>query len=505
MPSAPLRSSVASTLGLAIFGLAALLHGEVFAAPPSEADFRITYFPTDEYGDRRDTALSTFEMNNLIGKARCECDQNLVVRIARDTSSGNTVDAVQVNAYVGQQCATAQAMPGVTQYDPCVQVASGLPAVFQNAPEYSFEPLWLAFGVTDVNNQSLGSAESSGTCGGLSGQGGVWMCAGLTECMMGNFFMQGTANNNVPPEGTPQGVGYDFVPPLTAPTNFNASPGDSAVEISWDATSIADISGYRLLCADAAGNPLDIYDYERPTASDLVTGQHYFTRENLCPGGKFGPDYDPEVDGWPSDETGTDTGSETGTDTSGDTTDTSGDTTDTSGDTTDTSGDTTDTGTETGTDTGSCMIGELGCLCGEGDTCDAGLECSPQGFCGNPAAAAGMLSLDWDYVCSGHISASSQSYRVEGLENGVDYQFLLVAYDFAGNPVDVEAANVIMARPVETYGLWEQCEEQGNVCGEPGFCAVVEPTRSSLVLGLLGLGLVGGVPLLLRARRRRAA
>lgn len=504
MPSAPLRSSIASTLGLAIFGLAALLHGEVFAAPPTEADFRITYFPTNEYGERRTTALSTNEMNWLIGQARCECEQDLVVRIARDTSSGNAVDAVQLNAYVGQQCATAQAMPGVTQYDPCVLVTSGLPAVFQNAPEFAFSPLWLAVGVTDVNNQSLGSAEASGTCGGLSGQGGVWMCAGLTECMMGSFFMQGTANNNIAADGTPQGVAYDFVPPLTAPTNFTASPGDSAVEISWDATSIADISGYRLLCADAEGNPLDIYDYDPPSAADLVTGQHYFTRENLCPGGVFGPDYDPEAEGWPSeDETGTDTGSETGTDTG----DTGTDTTDTGTDTTDAGTDTTDTSTDTGTDTGgeSCTVGSLGCLCGEGDTCDAGLECSPQGFCGNPATSAGMLTLDWDYVCSGHISASSQSYRVEGLENGVDYQFLLVAYDFAGNPVEVSAADVITGRPVETYGLWEQCEEQGNVCGEPGFCAVVEPTRSSLVFGLLALGLVGGVPLLVRARRRRVA
>lgn len=470
MPSAPLRSSIASTLGLAIFGLAALLHGEVFAAPPTEADFRITYFPTNEYGERRTTALSTNEMNWLIGQARCECEQDLVVRIARDTSSGNAVDAVQLNAYVGQQCATAQAMPGVTQYDPCVLVTSGLPAVFQNAPEFAFSPLWLAVGVTDVNNQSLGSAEASGTCGGLSGQGGVWMCAGLTECMMGNFFMQGTANNNIAADGTPQGVVYDFVPPLTAPTNFTASPGDSAVEISWDATSIADISGYRLLCADAEGNPLDIYDYDPPSAADLVTGQHYFTRENLCPGGVFGPDYDPEAEGWPSeDETGTDTGSETGTDTGSET---GTDTGDTGTDTTDTSADTTDTGTDTG---------------------------------GGDPTSAGMLTLDWDYVCSGHISASSQSYRVEGLENGVDYQFLLVAYDFAGNPVEVSAADVIAARPVETYGLWEQCEEQGNVCGEPGFCAVVEPTRSSLVLGLLALGLVGGVPLLVRARRRRVA
>lgn len=471
MPSAPLRSSVASTRARATFGLvalAALLHGEALAAPPSEADFRITYFPTDEYGVRRETQLSTYEMNSLIGQARCECDQKLVVRIGRDTSSGNVVDAVQINAHVGQQCGTAQAMPGVSPYAPCVQVASGLPAVFQNAPEFPFSPIWLAYGVVgDV--QSIDSAEPDGTCDSFNGQGGVWMCAGNTECTMGNFFMQGTSNFNVGEGGTPQGVAFDFVPPLTAPTNFAASPGDGAVEISWDASSIADISGYRVLCADAAGNALDIFDYERPKASDLVTGQHYFTRDNLCPGGKFGEDYDPEGDDWADEgetDTGTETG-ETGTDTSTDTTDT----TDTTTDTSETSTETGDTGTDTG---------------------------------GDPTNE-GLLSLDWDYVCSSHIAAASQSYRIEGLENGIDYKFLVVAYDVAGNPVEVAEADVIEARPVETYGLWEQCEELGNVCGEPGFCSVVEPTRTSLLFGLLGLGLVGGVPLLLRARRRRAA
>jgi hypothetical protein len=79
----------------------------------------------------------------------------------------------------------------------------------------------------------------------------------------------------------------------------------------------------------------------------------------------------------------------------------------------------------------------------------------------------------------------------------------VVAYDRAGNPVFGET---VTARPVPTNGLWEQCESQGNICGEGWNCAVVDDPRGGARGGWLlgGLGLAfGGLGLGLMARRRR--
>ncbi|MFV8753828.1 hypothetical protein ACNOYE_25060 [Nannocystaceae bacterium ST9] len=491
MASDSLRYSL-GLLALAVGVVGSLVGDTALAAPPTEADFRITYFLTDELGDKS-RQLSLQDMTSLVGQARCECDQEIIARIGRNGT--NTVDAVQITAMVGQQCAMAQAMPGVTPYSPCVQFVAGLPTVFQNAPEFKFSPIWLAHGVQG-STQTIDAAVPDGTCNSIYGQGGIWMCAGSQSCMLGDFFMQGTANINVGEGGTAQGISFDFVPPLTAPTNFEAQPGDSAINIAWDASSIGDISGYRVLCADAQGNPVSGFDYPTPSETDLVKGQIYFTRDNLCPGGPFGEDYDPEGNGWADDSTDTGTDStDSGTDSTDSGSTDSTDTSSTDSGSTDTSS--TDS-TDTGTDTGSCTIGSFGCLCDDG-ACDDGYECSEAGFCGLPTS--GLLSLDWAYLCSPHISNTSQSARVEGLENGVEYQFLVVAYDFAGNPLPSE---VFTATPIQTNGLWEQCEAQGNICGEPGFCAVVEPTRGQgwLVAAFALLGLTGmGVG----ARRRRSA
>ncbi len=501
----PLRSAL-GLLGLTAGMTVVLLGGSAHAAPPTEADFRITYFATDEFGVK-DRQLSTQDMTSLVGQARCECEQQIVARISR--TSTPMVDNVQVLAMVGQQCAMAQLLPGVSPYSLCAQLVAGLPTVFQNGAEFRFDPIWLAYGVKDV--QDIAEAEPDGACTSLYGQGGIWMCAGATACMMADFFMQGASNSNIAMGGTAQGISFDFVPPLTPPTDFEAQPGDSAVNIVWNATSVADISGYRVLCADADGNPVDgAYKLDIPTATSLVNGQLYFTRDNLCPGGPFGENYTPDGMGW--DETGTDTGStDSGTDSGTDSTSTDSGTDSSSSDTECTPGaegcacvdGTCDEGlacTNDICDPIACQAGEYGCLCDAG-ACDPGYECSPQNFCGLPTT--GVESLDWRYVCTPHIAGNSQSARIEGLENGVEYQFLVVAYDFAGNPLSSGA--IIKASPIQTNGLWEQCEAQGNICGEPGFCAVVEPSRSGVGWGLAGLALIGLAGWGVRARRRRSA
>ena len=77
----------------------------------------------------------------------------------------------------------------------------------------------------------------------------------------------------------------------------------------------------------------------------------------------------------------------------------------------------------------------------------------------------------------------------------------MVAYDKAGNPI---YGDTLEARPVPTNGLWEQCESQGNVCGEGWSCSVVdEPNKLGWLLGAIGLAGIGGA-IGLRRRRRRA-
>jgi MYXO-CTERM domain-containing protein len=100
-------------------------------------------------------------------------------------------------------------------------------------------------------------------------------------------------------------------------------------------------------------------------------------------------------------------------------------------------------------------------------------------------------------VCSDHVDATGTFIRIDGLENNTEYQFLVVAYDAFGNP-RVMSDGLLTATPAETSDFWEQCEQQGDLCGSGGFCSCrSEPDPSGaawLGTGLLLLGL---------ARRRR--
>ena len=145
-----------------------------------------------------------------------------------------------------------------------------------------------------------------------------------------------------------------------------------------------------------------------------------------------------------------------------------------------------------------CTSGTQSCNCTAEGTCDPGLACTDN-IC--QTITSGVQSLDWSYVCTDHLGYNSTSARITGLENGKNYKFLVVAYDKAGNPV---FGDVIEARPIPTNGLWEECEAQGNICGNGWTCSVAEPPRgwgwAFGAFGLLGLG----AGAMVRRRRRRA-
>ena len=110
----------------------------------------------------------------------------------------------------------------------------------------------------------------------------------------------------------------------------------------------------------------------------------------------------------------------------------------------------------------------------------------------------GIESLDWAYVCSDFIAQNASTARIDGLQNDQEYQVLLVAFDYAGNPVT--ASEVFIATPRETTDLWEQCDAQGELCGKGGFCSCTTGPTPDGTGWLLLTGLLGLV-----ARRRRSA
>ena len=79
---------------------------------------------------------------------------------SQTTFQGGAVDQDQVNAYVGQNCADAQANAGIGNFAPCAQLTSATPQAFQSGPEYSFDPIFLAYGV--VGDQGISVAEPAG-------------------------------------------------------------------------------------------------------------------------------------------------------------------------------------------------------------------------------------------------------------------------------------------------------------------------------------------------------
>lgn len=434
------------------------------AEVPTADKFNIRYYKTRDDGERAGSyQFSKLDMTQYINRARCECGQDISTKIVLTRAMSNYDPSVRVTTFVGSRCDQGQTTAGVGQVKPCARIVVSSPSTYLLGLNFSFEPIWLADGIVPGGSQDIEEATPAGKCDSGQGDGGIWICIEngmVTDCQADEFVIQGTQNENS--GDMPQALHYDFSPPTVLPSSFSIQEGDGAIKIEWDQQATGDGNGFRVLCADANGNPLPEHGLSNPPSLVAVNqGTNYWTQGNLCPDGPF-PDANQDLpDDLPDDTGGTDDGGSTDGGTAG------------------SSGSSSDDGGSTFipvTDSGSGSSG------------------------GTELPANGIESLDWAYVCTGHLAATARSARIDGLDNDVEYQFLVVAYDAAGNPA--VASDVLVGSPRETLDLWEQCEIQGDVCGDGGFCAcTAEPRRQDAVglFALAGVGLVGWA----RRRRRR--
>lgn len=497
MRSSPLSPRLLAPLG--ILGALAL-PPDASARPVTANDFQITYEFTNGEGKSNGDRLVQNDLLYYVNQARCECGEQFAARVNLQRSMGEAYDDQPIRTYVGTGCDVGQDSVGGMLL-PCALMFNGQPTEYDDGGvDVVFDLVWLSSPVPNINDQSPNSASPVDPCGAnQSGNAGIWICAedGMrTNCQSTEFIITGTQNQNGnsnadptmpidPSQGGGGGLTFDYLPPQAIVTGFTSSPGDGAVLVQWDRSESTQIAGFRVLCADLDGNPVPGKGTSAPSLR--TNGQLYYTAENLCPGQQvyFGSDL---VEDIPIPEADTGTGDSGGETTTGEGLDdpllgngwamdmhtgTSG--SGTMG--TDGSGSTGDSGT---TGTGGSGSDDRGTTT-TGDTGGASSLDTP------------LTSLDWDYVCSEHIGGTGTSTRIGGLENGKSYQFIVVAYDRAGNPLIVSDA-VMVETPEETTDFWEQCEIQSNLCDSAGFCRcrAGDPSGAAwLASGLLLLVMAG--------------
>jgi len=516
MPSKPnpLRSRWALALGLL---------GPLLAPQAAHAGFEVTYLFTDAEGNPlTNTRLTANDMTSYVNQASCQCGETFAARVFLNNNDGSGYSASsRVITYVGTACDEAQ--QAISNFGPCVKVYEGLANDYDDGGIFiDFEQVWLSSAAQGTNIDVSQADPVSPCSNGQIGAGKIWICVdsnGDSKCLSDEFIspttLNSTGESTTPTDPTANGganaagsdgINYDYLPPQDSVTGFSASPGDGAVVLSWGREEVDDIQGFRILCADADGNPAKTGDDKvvkaAPTGQARTNGTFYYTAESLCGGDVV---YTPDPNEIPEtpEEGGTTTGSDDGRDT-GDEGLTSagfdaawGEPWSYGG--TITSGVGSDSGGTGGTGSTSDASGTTGAGETSGGASDTGATdaggSDTTGGSGTVGTGEGIESLHWDYVCTGHIAANTTTARINGLQNGEAYQFLVVAYDRSGNPKVM--SDLLTETPIRTDDFWERCEAQGDLCGDGGFChcrsdATTPPAAWSI--GLLAL-------LLMRRRR----
>ncbi|MEX1368597.1 MAG: hypothetical protein AB1Z98_36045 [Nannocystaceae bacterium] len=486
--------------------------GIAAARPVTAADIQIFYRFVDSEGKATTTELTANDLNNYVNRARCQCGEQVAAQVNLLRSMDQPYDDQRIRTFVGSQCAQGQDAPVGSMVRPCVRYFEGQPFDYDDGGiDIVFETVWLSSRVESISDQSPETAPPIDPCqDDQFAEGGVWICVedGMqTDCQGNEFIIQGTQSQNGSTTGTPTdptqgggvntstgGIVFDYQPPQAVVTGFTSSPGDGAVEISWSRSESTQINGFRVLCADLEGNPVPGKGATLPVQSQRTNGKLYYTAENLCPGAVV---YDGEASNVPDlplpggdegDGGSTGGGTGAGMDLWGDGWMLGGGTATGTGGTSGT-GDTSGTGGTRDTETDGASSTD-----GRGSTTADGSTGTTGDGGGMSVTDSPLSSLDWAFVCSDHISGTGTSARVDGLENGREYQFIVVAYDRAGNPLIVSGDEVMVETPEQTTDFWEQCEQQGDLCGDGGFCQCRAGSGRGaawLGSGLLLLALVG--------------
>ena len=116
-----------------------------------------------------------------------------------------------------------------------------------------------------------------------------------------------------------------------------------------------------------------------------------------------------------------------------------------------------------------------------------------------PTTGGDLSSLDPRFLCSGLIPSNTTSYRITGLQNGIDYGVGVAAVDKFGNISAISGP--VYRMPIPTVDFYSEYRDLGG-SAQGGFCSLGSwHSRESAALGicLAGLALV----LVVRRRSRR--
>ncbi len=115
---------------------------------------------------------------------------------------------------------------------------------------------------------------------------------------------------------------------------------------------------------------------------------------------------------------------------------------------------------------------------------------------GIPEAVAGVFSLHPAFICSDRVQVgaggTSFNARITELENGVPYEFLVVAIDKSGNPSTPSQQQILAATPAPVVNPLSQFCQTEQDCPAGFGCAMADGRRRPLAetsaLAMLGLG-----------------
>jgi hypothetical protein len=126
------------------------------------------------------------------------------------------------------------------------------------------------------------------------------------------------------------------------------------------------------------------------------------------------------------------------------------------------------------------------------------------GFQSCPATTSGMgvQGLDIRYICSPLLSATSRSFRIKILQNGIQYGVTVVAIDRSGNastPVEILYAD---AKHTKSFYDVYRNDQPNPGLASGGFCTVADGRTSRGALTALAAAVAIGAVIIARRRRR---